>query len=189
MIYIVFDLDDTIVPSTQGYALAYKAIGIDPQSQDFLDARRCVKDRLPLGHTSFRNRWLYVKQFLEYKNQFLSKNLIPLLIEYERVLADFLQAEWVRLQREALFELCILTNKNTRQQLLKIQAIDPGNRFSHTPTEIFFVGDDVEIDLKPVHLLGWKTILNCEFTKPQIQGIQTFYKSINKLDDLVGLIS
>lgn len=224
MNFIVFDLDDTLLPSSAGYDLAYRSIEIDPDSEHFHQARRNVKSRLPLGHTSARNRWLYLKEYLELQNKFTPQKLILMMTRYEEVLCGFLKLEWDRLEREKLFDalkmkahLCIMTNENTRQQILKINSIDPLGKFFSTiltseelgyekpelkcfqevekklggqsASRLTYVGNEIETDLRPAESLGWKTFLNTEFAlNSEVDKVNKFYHRLDKLDDILEFI-
>lgn len=223
MKYLVFDLDDTLIPSAEAYEQAYRSIGIDPESQEFLTARARVKSRLPHQHPSARNRWLYLKEYLECKHQFSPRDLFSLMTQYEKVLEEYLHQQWHVLKRDRLFEqlgkrakLSVLTNENTRQQVLKLKVLDPEFKyFSGLLTSeevgfekphlkifeeqrhllsgvraenIYMIGNEVETDLAPAHELGWNTVLTLEFSQNKKSAQHSFHHTIERLDELLGLI-
>ncbi len=192
---LVFDLDNTLYDADKAYVAALTRIGI---SSDQLDAsRQRVKARLGRGHPSGRNRLLYLKCYLEAHKQFSPKKVITLMAAYEDALIHEVREQWRALKRDALFEdlasryqLAIVTNENTRTQLLKLLAIDPDGRFfpyvvtseevgiEKPNPRIFeevlrllllpasrcaFIGDNYQTDIGPSHALGFRSFITYEF--------------------------
>lgn len=134
--WIFFDLDDTIIPSTEAYEHAYRKLQLTTDSV-FYFAKKYVKNTLPLNHTSSHNRFLYFKKFLELKGELSPKKLILLNTKYESYLINYLQnhnkksslnKDLKHLKKS--YNLAIVTNENCRTQILKINSIDPlGNIF------------------------------------------------------------
>jgi HAD superfamily hydrolase (TIGR01549 family) len=138
---IIFDLDDTLIPSSHCYPLAAaKVIGSDQNwSENFQAARARVKDTLPKGHVSARNRLLYFKAYLEILND-KNRAAYDLYNAYEHELSRLIREWVVKNKRFELlkdlagkFPLYILTNENSRSQLSKIRSIYPAN----TPFDLF----------------------------------------------------
>lgn len=135
---IVFDLDDTLVPSTLAYAAALTQVAVPPQSAEYLRARAAVKSRLGEHHPSAHNRLLYFKELLGQRGDASPTAVLALMHGYEQALLAQLRAAWLRLGREPLLgalgrtlRLGLLSNENLRTQLLKMTVIDPdGKLFS-----------------------------------------------------------
>lgn len=128
---IIFDLDDTLIPSSRLYSLALSSVlGEDGSwASDYGEARSFVKGSLPAGHTSARNRLLYFKRYLEIRGESFNSAL-QLFNAYESELSRLI-SDWSRSSgRLALlrplsqrYPLFILTNESTRTQLAKIGAL------------------------------------------------------------------
>lgn len=135
---IIFDLDDTLIPSSLAYEQALNNLGYPGNHSDYLAARAKVKSRLPRGHTSARNRLLYFKALLEEKGQFSAKTLLELTDHYESQLSTIFKRSWsdeksqLLKKLKAKFKLIVLTNENLRTQMIKLNAIDPENIFFDT---------------------------------------------------------
>ncbi len=193
---LVFDLDGTLVDSERAYREALAQVGVDPGG-DYAHARAAVKARLGAGHVAARNRLLYFKDMLQAQERFSPDATLSLMERYEQALTLLLAAQWRALDREPLLEklrqrfaIGVLTNENTRTQLLKLRAIDPGNRFFScvlTSEEVgcekpdvrgfrliaerlgvdahecVFVGDNAPGDVVPALQIGSRAILTIEF--------------------------
>jgi HAD superfamily hydrolase (TIGR01549 family) len=217
---IIFDLDDTLVPSSRIYDLALLAIGIDPKGPSFLQSRAQIKKNLPPGHTSARNRLLYLKAYLENEKKFSAGKLLSLIGGYESELEKQFRAFWQSSGRHELLKilkskarLSLLTNENTRTQMLKLRAIDPeGELFDLVVTSeevgtekpgarifdevlmrlgnppaptIVFVGDNFENDIAPASKRGWRGILTMEFlSEDQRKVHQGFHDKIDRIEDM-----
>jgi putative hydrolase of the HAD superfamily len=133
----IFDLDNTLVDADAAYGAALRAQNIDPEGPAYQQARALVKRRLGPGHVSARNRLLYFKAMHEGRRVGPS-TLLSGMHAYEQHLAQAFQAQWKARQRNTLLAALrqqgpgqperpclILTNENTRTQLIKWQAIDP----------------------------------------------------------------
>ncbi len=130
---LVFDLDDTLIPSSRIYEQAYEALGLlrAPADVHFAQAKQNVKAQLPPLHTAARNRLLYFKKYLELQNQFTTSQVFSLMDRYEKEIFSRTK-EAFNAEREEFFKhlkseyfICILTNENLRTQLIKLSAIDP----------------------------------------------------------------
>jgi putative hydrolase of the HAD superfamily len=138
---ILFDLDDTLIDANAAYNRALNAVGIDPEGLEFSNARFIVKKRLA-NHTSARNRLLYFKTLLEQDTRVRNgaAAILDLMNRYEEALCTQLETQWRELSVVRVpflrklaehFRLGIVTNENTRTQLLKLRTIDPnGELFS-----------------------------------------------------------
>src|ERR1700712_923474 len=129
---LVFDLDGTLLDSERAYAEALRGCGIAVDDPLYLAARRAVKQRLGSAHVCSHNRLLYFKEMLTLTGQTQPAALLQKMSDYESRLADCIAAQWQRLARGPLlqrlqphFAMVVLTNENTRTQLLKWRAIDP----------------------------------------------------------------
>ena len=138
MKFLLFDLDNTLIPSDEAYLAALRAVGVT-QFDDgrFQDARTLVKAALPKGHVAARNRLLYFKAMLKSEKPFSASKILDLMTSYEAALESFLQ-EWVKVSGrvDVLEQLLgfadgfILTNENLRTQLLKVRALgSAGQKF------------------------------------------------------------
>jgi HAD superfamily hydrolase (TIGR01549 family) len=198
---LIFDLDDTLVHSTRAYAEVLQAMGVNPEA--YAGARREVKQILGSENPSARNRLLYFKAMLEQQNRFSPERLLKMINEYETRLETHLRTQWQALNRAPLFEelsqrfkLSVITNENTRTQMIKMRAIDPEKRYFSfiltseeagvekpnpqifqnlfsrlrvTPQNVLLIGDDYRCDMKPAIQLGCKAVWSQEFSKPADQ--------------------
>ncbi len=154
---LIFDLDDTLIPSESIYANAYEKIGVASQTS-FQFAKKDVKNRLPSGHVSSHNRMLYFKRVLEISNDFSPQKLILMHNEYEqeliRLTLDFVKdnglvGKLAKLKQVA--DLYILTNENTRTQIKKLAAIDPdGSLFKK-----IFTSEEIGIEKPSPKVFEW----------------------------------
>lgn len=133
---IVFDLDDTLIPSSQFYHDSYLHCGIDSENENFKIAKDLVKKSLGSNHTSSHNRILYFKKYLELENKFTSKNLISLITKYnfhlKLLIKDFIEKSNRNLLFRKLrenYSLAIITNETTLSQINKLDEIDPNGEF------------------------------------------------------------
>ncbi len=215
---LVFDLDNTLVNSDSAYEAALLQTGINPHSNEYQNARNQVKSQLPKNHTSAHNRLLYFKEM--YKNTFSPQKILEKMHQYESNLYSNIQNQWKTLHRDTLFNkltqkysICILTNENTRTQLIKLSAMDPNGVYfknlvcsedvgiekpseipflkiiensDYLPKDCLMIGDNIEHDLKPAQKLGFNTILTLEFSTNREEN-HTF-KTIYKLDDILNLL-
>lgn len=129
---IFFDLDDTLIGSTQIYDRALEKTGIDPSDSLYATCRKEVKEILGTDHVSSHHRLLYFKRYLENKSQFSAQKLINLIEDYEKNLTSEIKKEWDALNRDDFFQklssqfkLGLITNETTRTQILKLKEIDP----------------------------------------------------------------
>ena len=134
---LLFDLDDTLVPSSRSYDEAMLVAGISPEDERFLEARADVKRRLPAGSPAARSRRLYFKRYLELGDEFTPERHLELCATYESEVARVLGEAWNALSRPALFEklrknadaIGIVSNETASMQSLKLSKMDPKWRF------------------------------------------------------------
>ena len=192
---LILDLDDTLIPSSRIYIQAAKLSGID---SDVLAAGRVVtKSQLESGHVAARNRLLYLKAGNDASGMVAASEIIRQMTLYEEALGELCRKAWVELQRDKLFfglaesyKIAVLTNENTRTQLLKIASFAPDDRFFSVivtseemgvekPDSLVFaevlrrlnfdadqclmIGDDPVADLFPARDLGMHTVMTTEF--------------------------
>lgn len=216
--FIVFDLDDTLIPSTKIYSLALKKVGIKPTGVEYQKARALVKGRLDQS-PSAHNRLLYFKAMLENRKRLTPEKALLLQSKYEKALVDLIRNDWKKSKRAALlrklskkYHLAIVTNENTRTQLLKLLAIDP--KFSlfkavitseeigvekpnekvfellitqlgnPAPENVTLVGDSLRNDIEPAIKLGWRAIWTREFLKPEEKVTGHSLECIDSLQEL-----
>lgn len=194
---VVFDLDGTLFDAERCYETALAAVGLSRLDAGFLEARRHVKARLGAKHPSSRNRLLYFKALAEASGHWSSAEVLDLMTRYESALSAAVRAQFLDGVRTDYLkglaqraDLAILTNENTRTQLLKLREIDPrgeifplvvtseeigcekpdprGFEFIQakfgTPSEhCWMVGDSLVDDIAPARALGWKVILSMEY--------------------------
>jgi HAD superfamily hydrolase (TIGR01549 family) len=130
---LLFDLDDTLVPSTQAYDIAMRAIGISPTDSQFLQARADVKHICPKGYPAARSRRLYFKRYLEITERFTPHRHVELATAYESEVVKHLAHCWQQLHRAELFnslrplvdKIGIVSNETTTLQSAKLAAFDP----------------------------------------------------------------
>lgn len=127
--WIVFDLDDTLIPSSIIYQRCYLRLRLGPGIHI---SRRQVKARLPKGSVSAHHRLLYFKNFLETQNQFSAREVLKLMARYEKLLAQEIQS-WLKKSSvlkdlrglKKNHHLALFTNETLRTQMIKIQKLDP----------------------------------------------------------------
>jgi putative hydrolase of the HAD superfamily len=130
---LALDLDDTLVDSESAYDYALRFVGIDPNGENFLEARRLTKKNLSLNAPSARSRFLYFKVFLEISGHYSAKKHIELFQSYQLTLSKHIFDQCENLGRRKLLEdmrthfkkIIIITNETTFSQVQKIEAIDP----------------------------------------------------------------
>ncbi len=129
---ILFDLDDTLVGSTEIYQKCYQDMKLDLPV--FTEAKTWIKTNLGSRHVSNHQRFLYFKRYLELKSQFSPEALLKMISHYEELLQSYMREQWILLQRAALFlelkkqyRLALVTNETTRTQVVKLNALDPKN--------------------------------------------------------------
>jgi len=135
---IVFDLDNTLLPSTDAYECAYQSLFSKKEKLHFSRARKQVQASLSTYAPSRHQRILYFKTYLEITKSFSAQKTLELTQTYEKQMLSYLK-NWpgLKAQRKILnqlaqkFHLTLLTNENLRTQLLKIKLLDPqGKIFS-----------------------------------------------------------
>ncbi len=194
---IIFDLDDTLYNAGAAYKKALSLMGFDELGSCYLKARGRVKARLPCGHVSSHNRLLYFKEILENNKTFSSQKVLDLLSQYEKILELEIKNEWRKIDRFSFikklkehYTIILLTNENTRTQLLKLRAIDPSSEifdkivtseevgFEKPSFELFnyvfelyridpkrclMVGDSIDVDIVPALEFGCQGVLSTEY--------------------------
>lgn len=137
---LLFDLDDTLIPSSQFYLQARTQMGLN--EEEYQTARKMVKATLKKESPSVHNRLLYFKKILENRGQFSASSLLNMNEMYEANLLNLISS-FVQQSRhtKVLHQLAknhrlgIVTNETTRIQILKLQQIDPkGEIFSFIVT-------------------------------------------------------
>jgi putative hydrolase of the HAD superfamily len=219
---LLLDMDDTLVDSQKAYQRSLAAVGIDPGSDAYRAARARVKDRLGEGHVCARNRLLYFKERAERLSLASPAGILQLMENYERALEAEVGAQWKALGRDRLLQAltaagpaAIVTNENTRTQLIKLRAIDPDARFfrwvvtseevgAEKPAPRLFeealqrigcpardclmVGDSLQTDVLPALRLGMRAALSREFVREPGDppaGVPV----LARLDDLPALLA
>lgn len=216
---LILDLDDTIIPSTLAYRQAYQACNIDENSENFKLARNTVKTRLTKNNPASHNRFLYFKTYLEILNQLSPRKLFEICNIYETELANYISEFWKNSKSKDFFlqlqsqniPYVLLTNENTRTQMLKINAIDAdGSLFPNIITseeygmekpniELFkaaakslncelhectMLGDSWENDIHPMIQFGGRSIWTNEFLPFKNVPAQDKVKQIKSLREL-----
>lgn len=127
---ILFDLDDTLIPSAAIYPQAVALAGLT--QDDFCIGRTITKERLGPGHVAARNRLLYLKATAESRKTFRPSATMAAMGKYEAALFSLCRQSWHQLGRRALLsvlaqrcKLGLITNETTRAQLLKVAAFAP----------------------------------------------------------------
>jgi len=199
---LIFDLDDTLIPSSRIYSQAADLSGI---GSDILAAGRVVtKSRLERGHVAARNRLLYLKAGNEASGMVAASEIIRQMTLYEEALGELCRKAWVELQRYKLFfglaesyKIAVLTNENTRTQLLKLASFAPDDRFfslivtseemgvekpdfrvfaevlrrlNFDADQCLMIGDDPVADLIPARDLGMHTVMTTEFAASDLSS-------------------
>ncbi|RYF06935.1 MAG: HAD family hydrolase [Deltaproteobacteria bacterium] len=223
---IVFDLDNTLIDADTAYAEALAALGIDPEGDAYAQARRTVKRRLGPGHVCAHNRLLYFKCMLEAEAKRAGpRRLLALMRAYEEKLAACVQAQWQKAGRSTLVAALrqrqagqyrrpclILTNENTRTQLLKLEAIDPNGtlfdgmltseelglekphpatfaaaqaRLGVTAERCLMVGDDPVADIAAARAQGMATAWTGEFRRGPTPDLPADTCQLRRLDELL----
>jgi putative hydrolase of the HAD superfamily len=218
---LIFDLDGTLFHSDMAYERSLNALGLSLENPRYAQARKQVKSALPPRHVVARNRLLYFKNLLMNERRYSPQAVLRLVERYEKNVAAELSRQWRALKRSALFAslgrrfpIVILTNENTRMQLIKLAAVDPGARFFkclitseelgvEKPDRRMFdaarrhlgvsyrdcvmIGDSMTDDINPAMRLGMQAVLTREFSSsPAPRGKVVV---INKLDDLKAVLA
>jgi FMN phosphatase YigB (HAD superfamily) len=149
---LLFDLDDTLVPSSQLYDAAMRICGVDPKGDAYRHARARVKSRLETSNPSCHNRALYLKQLVQDRSSprpGSAAEVLDLLEDYEAALERGVAEAWISLGRPALlarlslrYRLCILSNETARTQLRKLRAMDPDGQVF----EALIVSEEVGVE-------------------------------------------
>jgi HAD superfamily hydrolase (TIGR01549 family) len=214
---LMLDLDNTLFDSEKAYDKALRSLGLSLANPRYLKARQYVKSQLPPRHVSSRNRLLYFKTWLSTESRYSPQSALRLTDRYERSMAAELRRQWRALRRNALFSfltkkfpIVILSNENTRAQLVKLAAVDPGAKFferlvtseemgAEKPDRRMFdaarrilgvpyrdcwmIGDSFNDDIRPALALGMQAVLTREFSNAATSSTGNFLV-IDKLDQL-----
>ncbi len=196
---LIFDLDDTLFDSTLAYEKALASLSLGLKDPRYLQARQLVKAQLPPQHVSARNRLLYFKTLLISSKTYSPAATLALVERYERRLGAEVRRQWRVLKRNMLFSvlsrrfpMVVLSNENTRTQLVKLEAADPRSKFfKHLVTseevgvekphrrmfeaarrllklpyrDCVMIGDSFSDDIRPALSLGMQAVLTREFTR------------------------
>jgi putative hydrolase of the HAD superfamily len=198
---VIFDLDGTLFDAERAYSEALNEVGLlSSGDSNFRRARATVKSRLGECHVAARNRLLYFKVLLEDQRRFSARELLSLMDHYEKALVRSISRQWLSSGRFAFLlalsekmPLALITNENTRTQLLKLNIIDPDGRiFRHVivseefgvekPNKLLFkealvrlgiksqncwmIGDNYEADIVPALEMGMNPIWTTEYIEP-----------------------
>ena len=132
---IIFDLDDTLIPSTGAYRAVEASLSDLFSADEYSRARNQVKERLGDGNPMARNRLSYFKQILENQGKFTPTALAQWMSLYESRLESTLRERWIALRRNEFFKnlssqvTCVIaTNENLRTQLIKLKLMDPESK-------------------------------------------------------------
>lgn len=214
---LIFDLDRTLIDSERAYRDALASVNLSSNSPDYKVARAAVKRRLGPGHVSARNRLLYFKEVLDRRGRFSSSELLRMADRYENALAAAFRRQWGSLRREALFRRIprdlprvVVTNENTRTQMIKMRAIDPRalifpqiitseevgkekpareifeaarKALGMPANRILVVGDQLADDVLPALKLGFQALLTLEFHRKKTR-VPRGVACIGHLDEL-----
>jgi len=134
---LLFDLDDTLVPSSRAYDIAMRALGLEPDNERYLQARTEVKRLCPEGYPALRSRRLYFKRFLELGHEFTPVRHLEMVTLYESAVTQTIGESWQALERDRLFaQLCaiggtigIVSNETSTMQSAKLATCDPNWHF------------------------------------------------------------
>jgi putative hydrolase of the HAD superfamily len=215
---ILFDLDNTLLHSSEAYEQALLAVA--PQGPaEFLLARKEVKARMEKGSPSSHHRLLYFKKMLENEKRFSATELLKFFDQYNEALVTCLRERWIELHREEWlrslsqkYQLGIITNETLRNQLLKLEIIDPRgdifgllltseevgvekphpriftealNHFKKSPQQACFIGDSVKDDILPTLALGFQKVFHStEFSQVAISEYPKEVVIVQKLTDI-----
>jgi len=213
--WIFFDLDDTLVNSSAAYTRALAEVGIDSKSPEWAHARFTVKDLLGDQSPAARNRLLYFKIFTEAHVQFSPDAVLKLMKTYEEALYQDLKEQWQSLSRNHLFfelsqkfNLGIITNENTRTQLIKMSALDPNSQYfkfiltseevgvekphpkiftlalsrAKVPTsKCVMIGDSIENDIVPTEQIGMGAFHTIEFLDQKTSSCLRVLQSLEEI--------
>ncbi|MCG3203782.1 MAG: Phosphoglycolate phosphatase [Elusimicrobia bacterium] len=220
---IAFDLDDTLVHSGLAYQVALKRIGLKETDAVYVQARNNVKKKLGARHVCARNRLLYFKEILDIRNHYTPDRLLKMMEHYEKALSMEIKRQWLALRRDALMKrlsrripLVVLSNENTRTQLIKMKAIDPqasyfktlitsesvGHEKPHVAMfqkasevlkipfqHILMVGDNMKDDILPALRLKMKAVLTREFSQDYLSHhMKNKISILSNLDDLESFL-
>jgi HAD superfamily hydrolase (TIGR01549 family) len=196
---IFFDLDDTLYDAEACYDLAHKELGIARTATSYQDARYKVKTQLQ-SNTAARNRLLYFKALVEDANNgrcHVAK-ILQLMDCYEAALCQAVQADWdarkdqivqILIKCREHSRLGIITNENTRTQLLKLNAIDPNGTlfdkiitseevgFEKPHPEIFLVACR-EFGVSPEHCLMVGDCQTADIAGADAVGMNSFWITV-----------
>lgn len=190
---ILFDLDDTLIPSSRAYAMALRRVGLNPAGAAYQEARRSVKNGLGASHPSSHNRLLYFKRIFDRRGASSPQKTLSLMERYEQELFKIIHRAWktsawpaVLKRLSKKYQLAVVSNENTRTQLIKLRAMDPAGRLFKTvltseevgiekpnpkifreafsrlrrkPSECLMVGDNLQVDVQPMLRLGGHALL------------------------------
>lgn len=183
--WIFFDLDDTLIPSSQAYEHAYKKLNLG-KDKLFKDAKEYVKKTLPHDHTSSHNRFLYFKKYLSLKKNLSPKDLLKLNSQYEKYLTEYIKRNTSKNLIKNLsalskrYHLAVVTNENCRTQILKLNCFDPKGKLF----KCIVTSEDVGFE-KP-HSRIFKEVLDlCQTNPNQVvfvgDSIKNDYEPATKL--------
>jgi HAD superfamily hydrolase (TIGR01549 family) len=134
---LLFDLDDTLLPSRAIYREVLGQLGMSQDSGDYAEARQRVKARLPSLHVAARNRLLYFKAMKEGESFLNAGEVLRMMDGYESRLAAAVKKhfpqETAALLRELSrsYKIGVVTNENLRTQLIKLAQLEGAGEWLH----------------------------------------------------------
>jgi HAD superfamily hydrolase (TIGR01549 family) len=214
---LLLDLDDTLIDSEGIYARVLARLGLAGADSAYWAARQRVKTRLGVGSPAARNRLLYFKAMQEAAGAWSARGLLELMGRYEVALEEEVRQDWERRGRAELLgklaarcQLVVVTNENTRTQLIKLRAMDPEGKLfrrvvtseeagAEKPAEAIFraalegldaastgmVGDDPATDLAPARKLGLKAFLSRELRGAQAGAADPGVTELRSLEEIL----
>lgn len=157
--WIFFDLDDTLIPSSEIYEKCYAEMGL-LKDRLFAKAKLNVKKTITQGHTSVHNRILYFKEYLRLKGKCNAHETLKMNSRYEKLLFKAIVAYVKKSQRQKIlkrlavkYNLAIVTNETCRSQMIKISALDPTGTIFKT----IVTSEEVGVE-KPSYQIFKKTL-------------------------------
>lgn len=139
---LVFDLDDTLIPSLKIYETVLGSMSPLLARETYEKARGEVKRLMGGGHSESRSRLLYLKRALDETGNYSPQKTLEWIQIYEQKLEAEIRSFWNASRLDAVlrpltkkFHIGVLSNENTRTQLIKMRAIDPDAKiFAHLLT-------------------------------------------------------
>ena len=183
--FILFDFDNTLIDAETAYRSSLKKLSLSKTKQIYARSRALIKNELH-GNPSSHSRLLYFKDMLDSTNRFSAKNLLSMLSRYEAELQKQYNTQWKQLKRSSLmsklgkkYNLGIITNENTRTQLLKLHSIDPKSDFF----SFIVTSEEVGVE-KPHAKIFTKALRLAKKTNPGLKNKDIFLIGDSLNDDI-----